>query len=239
MPYIKNLRLKNFKNYIDEYFEFSDVNVFYGDNGSGKSGVIQALVQLLTNKSIENIGDYKRTTADSFTLEANFLHDNLNHYYEMTYDTASSKVLKIDGMPKPITTASAITKKMAEIITGDLAVFSSVSLQGDSSKIFTADSSDTMTKIKKILQLDKLTKVSELLKIDQDVYTKQLEEFKKDLNVLENSVYEFLDEEEPEDINEIEVLFQNLQKVKILKMSYDKELLEYNTLKSTYDRVLK
>ena len=50
--YIKNLVLKNFRNYSDEKFEFSDgMNVLYGKNAQGKTNCAEAVFYLCTGTS--------------------------------------------------------------------------------------------------------------------------------------------------------------------------------------------
>ncbi len=50
--FIKNLQLKNFRNYTDEKFEFSDgLNVLYGRNAQGKTNCAEAVYYLCTGVS--------------------------------------------------------------------------------------------------------------------------------------------------------------------------------------------
>ena len=44
---IKKLTVRNFKNIAEAEFELSKFNLFYGENGSGKSGILSALRYLL------------------------------------------------------------------------------------------------------------------------------------------------------------------------------------------------
>ena len=41
---VKSLRLKNYRNYRDEIFNFNDgVNILYGENAQGKTNVLEAV----------------------------------------------------------------------------------------------------------------------------------------------------------------------------------------------------
>lgn len=49
---VKSIRISRFRNLVDPSLFLSDeVNIFYGDNGSGKSSVLEAIYFLLTTKS--------------------------------------------------------------------------------------------------------------------------------------------------------------------------------------------
>jgi len=56
--HLKNLRLQNFRNHIDSIFEFNcRTNVLLGDNGHGKTNVIEAISFLCLTKSFYAFGD--------------------------------------------------------------------------------------------------------------------------------------------------------------------------------------
>ena len=68
---LKKLVLKNFRNYSNLDVDFSDtINIIYGDNGSGKSNLIEGIYLLSLTKSFrtnndlnlikENEGKYER-----------------------------------------------------------------------------------------------------------------------------------------------------------------------------------
>lgn len=55
---IKNLKLKNFRNYDDLSIELSDnLNIFIGDNAQGKSNILESIVVLALTKSYMNVKD--------------------------------------------------------------------------------------------------------------------------------------------------------------------------------------
>jgi len=56
--HLKNLRLQNFRNHIDSKFEFNcRTNVLLGNNGHGKTNVIEAISYLCLTKSFYAYGD--------------------------------------------------------------------------------------------------------------------------------------------------------------------------------------
>ncbi len=56
--YLKNLQLFNFKNYSENSFTFSEgINCFIGDNGAGKTNILDAIYYLSLTKSYFNLLD--------------------------------------------------------------------------------------------------------------------------------------------------------------------------------------
>ena len=73
--YLQKLTLSNFKNYSEAKLSFSDkINCFVGDNGSGKTNILDAIYYLSFAKSyfnplaVQNI----RHTEDFFMIEGNY-----------------------------------------------------------------------------------------------------------------------------------------------------------------------
>ena len=55
---INNLSLYNFRNYSNEFLEFSDgVNFIFGANGQGKTNIIEAFYYFCTGRSFKNVKD--------------------------------------------------------------------------------------------------------------------------------------------------------------------------------------
>ena len=50
--YIKSIKLNNFRNHEDKYFELSTkTNVFYGDNAQGKTNILESIYFCSIGKS--------------------------------------------------------------------------------------------------------------------------------------------------------------------------------------------
>ena len=76
---LKNLRLLNFKNHLDSSWEFNDrVNCFVGDNGSGKTNILDAIYYLSLTKSYFNSSDSTSINFNSeyFTIKGSFVREN-------------------------------------------------------------------------------------------------------------------------------------------------------------------
>ena len=73
--YLKNLRLFNFKNFSEKNFTFSEkINCFVGNNGVGKTNVLDAIHYLSLTKSYLNYSDQNniRFHENFFSVEGNF-----------------------------------------------------------------------------------------------------------------------------------------------------------------------
>ena len=93
---LKNLRLLNFKNHLDSSWEFNDrVNCFVGDNGSGKTNILDAIYYLSLTKSYFNSSDSTSINFDSeyFTIKGSFIKEN-------NYSNIVCNVK--DGFPKSV-----------------------------------------------------------------------------------------------------------------------------------------
>ena len=63
--YLKNISLINFKNYDEAYLEFSEgANAFSGDNGAGKTNLLDAIHYLSLCKSYFNPIDSQQIKQD-------------------------------------------------------------------------------------------------------------------------------------------------------------------------------
>ena len=77
--FLKNIRLKNFRNHCDSYLEFGEkANVILGDNGEGKTNLLEAISYISLTKSFYASGDAVVVLIGSeiFEIEASILTDN-------------------------------------------------------------------------------------------------------------------------------------------------------------------
>lgn len=80
---VKSIKLLNFKKFINNYFEFNDdVNIFVGDNNSGKSTILEAL-EIVLNYNYRGRPFNVEFTPDLFNQEAvnNFLNSDKSSRY--------------------------------------------------------------------------------------------------------------------------------------------------------------
>ena len=107
--FVKSIELKNFRNYTEREFEFSDgVNVFYGDNGQGKTNVLEALFLSSIGKSFRAKNDIEmiKEGADSFEVTVKTDADVQNEI-KIFYNRNKQKRIFVGGLP---------IKKMGELM---------------------------------------------------------------------------------------------------------------------------
>lgn len=97
--FIKSIRLKNFKNFEDNFFEFKNKNVLKGKNGSGKSAIKEAIIFALYNRTSDGSKDTDRYIAK----EKDFCEVELvteKHTY-LRKRSKSQTDFKLDGKVSP------------------------------------------------------------------------------------------------------------------------------------------
>ena len=94
---LKELTLRSFRNYDESVFDFSDkINVLYGNNGLGKTNILEAIYMLGNGISFRTrldreIVKYKN---DNYFIRGIFREDNLFYdtNIEIVYQKKSKKV---------------------------------------------------------------------------------------------------------------------------------------------------
>ncbi|MCU0447575.1 MAG: DNA replication/repair protein RecF [Microscillaceae bacterium] len=97
--YLKDLNLYNFKNYEDLKLEFSaGINCFLGDNGSGKTNLLDAVFYLSMSKSYFNSIDNQniRHGEEMFVVQGNFETADKKHHVLCGVQTGQKKTFKLD-----------------------------------------------------------------------------------------------------------------------------------------------
>lgn len=112
MLYIEELRLRNYRNYEEQRLTLNQgVNIFVGENGQGKTNLLESIYYLATggnfrgNKDLELI----RWDAPYFRLEARLKKETSSRYFDLEIyaDRERNKQLKINGVKY---------KRMAELL---------------------------------------------------------------------------------------------------------------------------
>ena len=98
--YLKNLGLTNFKNYELNEIEFSPrINCFTGNNGVGKTNILDAIHYLSLTKSffnnIDSIGI--RHGEDYFIIQGTFVRDGEDDHIYCAFQRQKQKLLKRNG----------------------------------------------------------------------------------------------------------------------------------------------
>ncbi len=100
---LENLSLTNFKNYSTERFEFSsNINCFVGQNGSGKTNILDAIYYLAMTKSHLQSKDKILIHTDSnfFLLKCSFKDQKkFKRHAQAAFQIGKRKVIKLDDVP--------------------------------------------------------------------------------------------------------------------------------------------
>jgi DNA repair exonuclease SbcCD ATPase subunit len=221
--YFNSLKINNFKRIKKADLEFGKINIFFGENYSGKSSIISALVYIYTNYLEDKIQNYVRWETSGFNLNA-IIEDKNNLYdYSIKYAKSTDKTLIVNNKDKYIN--SEASKKFASIIDPNLAFYSSVSLQGKSTNVIFDSPTDRANTLKTILGLDKLLEISELLKKDISIKENRENVLKSEITILENSKYIYMTIPDIIPIDDIISQFEILEEEKKV---YENSLRKYH-----------
>ena len=104
--YIKNITLNNFKNFENSEYSFSKINCIVGDNGVGKTNILDAIYYLSFCRSFlgSNDGDMINYGKDFFSVKGEFLNENTQisdegDIYVISLKKNERKVLKHGKQP--------------------------------------------------------------------------------------------------------------------------------------------
>lgn len=95
---LKNIRLKNFRNYNDIFISFdSNINIIYGENGQGKTNLLESIYFLSLTKSYRTFNDSNLIKNNEFFLKIKgvFFNELLPFNCDIYVDK-NKKNLKID-----------------------------------------------------------------------------------------------------------------------------------------------
>ncbi|SEJ18930.1 DNA replication and repair protein RecF [Cyclobacterium xiamenense] len=100
--HLKNLELIQFKNYEREQLEFNaEVNCFFGENGAGKTNLLDAIHYLCLTKSafLPLDSHHIRHQGSFFTLKAVFERENKTLSVTCAFESNKKKRLEVNGKP--------------------------------------------------------------------------------------------------------------------------------------------
>ena len=98
--YLKSLALSNFKNHSESYFQFGkNINCFVGDNGAGKTNILDAIHYLSLSKSYYNKIDSQNIKFEEsfFVLKGIFIKDQEQSDIQCSLQKGEQKILKSNG----------------------------------------------------------------------------------------------------------------------------------------------
>ena len=97
--YIKSVRLRNYRNYENQIIQFDKgMNIIIGDNGEGKTNLLEAIYLLSTTRShrIDENRELIRFENEFGTVEGNIVSDD--HAFKMSVVVhKKGKTLMIDN----------------------------------------------------------------------------------------------------------------------------------------------
>ncbi len=98
---ITSLNITNFRNMSNLQAEFSDsTNIFYGDNGSGKTNLLEAVFVLCLGRSQRGAADsvMLRQDEDVFRIEGGITDESQSHTVAVAYQRGARRRITIDGI---------------------------------------------------------------------------------------------------------------------------------------------
>jgi DNA replication and repair protein RecF len=98
--YLKNLSLSNFKNYTGAELDFSSkINCFVGNNGVGKTNILDAIHYMSLTKSFFNNIDSTsiKHGEDYFIIQGKFIRNNEEDSIYCAFQKQKQKILKRNG----------------------------------------------------------------------------------------------------------------------------------------------
>jgi DNA repair exonuclease SbcCD ATPase subunit len=226
-------KAKNFKNLINTEIDFSNYNLISGDNGSGKSSILQGVAYCLTDRLPEKLSEYIRWGENSFELVLDFEHNTDLYSYSVKYTNSSKKELRVND--KDFFRGADAVNQISKLVNADLLLYSSISEQGQSYSILMESPAERLKKFKTILGIDKLTRIVEETKKEISVKRLEADSLKKEVDFLSSREFVLLEEFDLPDISEVKksIAIQETYKVinsknQSLRSKYELDLSQYD-----------
>ena len=99
--YLKKLTILTYKNILQKDIEFSSkINCFVGDNGTGKTNLLDAIYYLSFTKSYFNIVDNQNIThgEEFFMLQGEYFKNNKSETAHCSFKRGKKKIIKYDDV---------------------------------------------------------------------------------------------------------------------------------------------
>jgi DNA repair exonuclease SbcCD ATPase subunit len=238
---LNKLYVKNFKHITEiEINEFKRTTVVIGQNGNGKSSLIQAISFLYTNNLDEKIESFVRWGTDKFEIVAEFSHESDTFVYEVEGSKSCKRKLVINGDDENSFLNSEASKKFAEYIDPVLTEYSAVSQQGKTTELLFQKPAERLRTIKEILKIDNIFTACENIKEDVKKIKEDVDKIEVEQNILNNRIYSFVEEDilkkQVEDDVDVEKLLLKEEQTKAVYekeqeavKQYERDILSFNT----------
>ena len=99
---IKNLKLRNYRNYSNLDIHFADsFNIIYGNNAQGKTNIIEAIFLCASGRSHRTSKDHEllKSETPGFIIKLNFEKETNMEEIEISYNTEERKKIRINEIP--------------------------------------------------------------------------------------------------------------------------------------------
>ncbi len=99
---IRNLKLKNFRNYDRLDMDFSDsFNIIYGNNAQGKTNIIEAVFLCASGRSHRTSKDQEllKSGEPEFEIRLQFVKETINEEIRINFNNEERKKIKINDIP--------------------------------------------------------------------------------------------------------------------------------------------
>lgn len=99
---VLQMEINRFRNYKSEQISFDDgVNIFFGNNGEGKTNILEAIYMLSLGRSFRTNKDKDMIELDADTSYVRAMVESGGREYKIEYriDARSKKAIKINGIP--------------------------------------------------------------------------------------------------------------------------------------------
>lgn len=232
---LKKIRLKNFKNISDKTFDLTGNVLISGENGSGKTSLLQAIRLCLTDSTEEKLADYIKWGESEFLIDFYFDFENIDYNYQILYKEKGGGKKSLTFNNEELKGSDA-SKKLKELLSSDLLLYSSISEQGQSYSILLDSPTERLENFKSILGIDKIGEVVEKMKEDLKELKNQSEVIKKEIELLELQKFDLLEEIELPNIEQIKSDLQEQELEKEKKEKNDSLKREYDFLLQEYQK---
>ena len=237
---LEELTMNNFKSHKNTHIDFSEgISVILGQNGAGKSTILEAIRFVLFKKQDVKIDDLVRKPSDNndntkkMKVNLKFIQNNIHYEIERTRTKSSnsSKLIRKDnGKSAEMTTGdTAVTHEVEQILGVDKDSFLNAVYiqQGEITSLIDKTASDKKQLIAKLLNLDNLEKSWKNMVDIQRIY-----EDKKNINESKLENKETTLEKEKQNNENITKITQNLEEQIKSKEKLEKDVKELEKQKN-------
>jgi len=100
--YLQSLKINNFRNFSSlELLLDKGINIFYGNNGAGKTNILEAVFMLCLGRSHRGVSDLVmiKEGEETFRIEGIVIHDNISNQVAVASQGRGRKKISIDKVP--------------------------------------------------------------------------------------------------------------------------------------------